>query len=380
MTSKTSITIGVPKTFRAGECRLPLTPEVAGKYRQLGARVLMQRGAGQAAHFADEAFVGVDLVDTAAQLFAESDIVLSIQPPAVEVLQTMKPAGVLVGSLQPWSDAPRVGALAQLGLTSFAMELLPRISRAQSMDVLSSQAAVAGYECALIAADHCPKFFPMLTYAAGTIRPAKVLVIGAGVAGLQAMATARRLGAMVSGYDVRPETREQIESLGARFVDAGVTASGAGGYARELSADEVRLQRERLTKAIADCDALITTAAVPGKRAPLIVDADMLRAMRPGAVVVDLAAESGGNVAGTQPGEKIRVGEVLLIGPTDIASRMPVHASEMYARNLFNFLSPLIKDGELVLDWNDEVVAGTCLTHDGEIRHEGVRRAHGLCL
>lgn len=380
MTSKTSITIGIPRTFRPGERRLPLTPEVAGKYRQLGARVLMQRGAGQPAHFADEAFAGIDLVDTAAQLYAESDVLLCIQPPADDVLQTMKPGSMLIGSLQPWNDASRVGELARRGLTSFAMELLPRISRAQSMDVLSSQAAVAGYECALIAADHCPKFFPMLTYAAGTIRPAKVLVIGAGVAGLQAMATARRLGAMVSGYDVRPETREQIESLGARFVDAGVSASGAGGYARELSADEVRLQREKLTKAVADCDALITTAAVPGKQAPLIVDADMLRAMRPGAVVVDLAAESGGNVAGTQAGEKIRVGEVLLIGPIDIASRMPVHASEMYARNLFNFLSPLICDGALELDWSDEVVAGSCLTHDGEIRHEGVRRVHGLCL
>jgi NAD(P) transhydrogenase subunit alpha len=246
------------------------------------------------------------------------------------------------------------------------------------MDVLSSQAAVSGYECALIAADHSPKFFPMLTYAAGTIRPAKVLVIGAGVAGLQAIATAKRLGAMVSGYDVRPETREQIESLGAKFVDTGVSAAGTGGYARELTDDEKRQQAEKLGKAIAECDALITTAAIPGKKAPVIVSADMVARMKPGSVVVDMAAETGGNVAGTVAGEKTWVGDVLIIGPTHIPSRMPVHASEMYAKNLFNFISPFIKDGALALDWEDEVLSGACLTHAGELRHAGVKAALGL--
>ena len=246
------------------------------------------------------------------------------------------------------------------------------------MDVLSSQAAVAGYECALIAADHSPKFFPMLTYAAGTIRPAKVLVIGAGVAGLQAIATAKRLGAMVSGYDVRPETKEQIESLGAKFVDTGVSAAGTGGYARELTDDEKRQQAEKLGRAIADCDVLITTAAIPGKKAPVIVSADMVARMKPGSIVVDMAAETGGNVAGTLAGEKTWVGETLIIGPTNIPSRMPVHASEMYAKNLFNFISPFIKDGALALDWEDDVLAGACLTHGGELRHAGVKQVLGL--
>ena len=218
----------------------------------------------------------------------------------------------------------------------------------------------------------------MLTYAAGTIRPARVLVIGAGVAGLQAIATARRIGAMVEAYDVRPETREQVESLGARFVDTGVSAAGSGGYARELSDDEKTRQAEKLAKAVAQCDAVITTAAVPGKKAPVIVTKEMIAAMKPGAVVVDLAADSGGNVEGVVAGEKTWIGEVLVIGPTHIQSRMPVHASEMYAKNLFNFISPFIRDGELVLDWDDEVMAGCCLTHDGEIRHAGVREALGL--
>jgi NAD(P) transhydrogenase subunit alpha len=301
-----------------------------------------------------------------------------VQPLGIEALQQLKPGTVLVGLQQPWSSAERVAVLRQRNITCFALELLPRISRAQSMDVLSSQAAVAGYECALIAADHSPKFFPMLTYAAGTIRPAKVLVIGAGVAGLQAIATAKRLGAMVSGYDVRPETKEQIESLGAKFVDTGVSAAGTGGYARELTDDEKRQQAEKLGRAIAECDALITTAAIPGRKAPVIVSAEMVARMKPGSVVVDLAAETGGNVAGTVAGEKVWVGQTLIIGPTHIPSRMPVHASDMYAKNLYNFISPFIKDGVLSLDWEDEVLAGACLTHAGEVRHAGVKAALGL--
>lgn len=370
--------LGVPAESVPGERRLSVVPDVVKKYRGLGAQVVMQSGAGNPAHFRDADFGDVVFAPATTEVCAQADVVLCVQPPSAEALAAMKPGAVLLGLLQPWSDAERVKLLMEKRITAFALELLPRISRAQSMDVLSSQAAVAGYECALIAADHSPKFFPMLTYAAGTIRPAKVFVIGAGVAGLQAIATARRLGAMVEAYDVRPDTREQIESLGAKFVDTGVAATGAGGYARELTEEEKAKQAERLAKAVAGCDALITTAAIPGKRAPRIITADMVRRMKPGAVVVDMAAESGGNVEGTVAGEKVWVGDVLVIGPTLIPSRMPVHASEMYAKNLFNFLSPFIKDGELALDWEDEVMAGACLTHAGEVKHAGVRQALGM--
>ena len=372
------LVIGVLAETASGERRLSVVPDVVKKYQGLGARVVLQQGAGLPAHFADSAFADVTLVESAAEVCAQADVVFCVQVPPSEVLAQMKPGSVLLGLLQPWASAERVQLLQQQQITAFALELLPRISRAQSMDVLSSQGAVAGYECALIAADHSPKFFPMLTYAAGTIRPARVLVIGAGVAGLQAIATSRRIGAMVEAYDVRPETREQIESLGAKFVDTGVSAAGSGGYARELTEDEKAKQAERLAKAVAQCDALITTAAIPGKKAPRIISADMIARMKPGAVVVDMAAESGGNVEGTVAGEKVWINDVLIIGPRNIPSRMPVHASEMYARNLFNFISPFIQDGALALDWEDEVVAGSCLTHAGEVRHAGVKQVLGL--
>ncbi len=370
--------IGVPSESDAGERRLPVVPEVVKKYLGLGAQVLMESGAGARAHFRDDSFADVQFAENSADVFAQADVVFCVQPPPSKLVAKLKPGAVLIGLLQPWTDAKRVKQLADKNITAFALELVPRISRAQSMDALSSQAAVAGYECALIAADHSPKFFPMLTYAAGTIRPAKVLVIGAGVAGLQAIATARRIGATVEAYDVRPEVREQIESLGAKFVDTGVSAAGTGGYARELTDEEKAQQAERLAKAVAQADAVITTAAIPGKKAPQIITAAMLERMKPGAVVVDLAAETGGNVEGTVAGEKKWIGDVLVIGPTHIASRMPVHASEMYAKNLFNFISPFIKEGALELDWEDEVVAGTCLTHEGEVRHAGVKQVLGL--
>ena len=373
-----SLLIGVPAESVPGERRLSVVPDTVKKYQGLGARVVMQSGAGRPAHFDDGAFADVRLARSGMAVCAEAGVVLCVQPPSPELIAAMRPGTVLLGMLQPWSDFDRARLLMEKQITAFSLELLPRISRSQSMDALSSQAAVAGYECALIAADHSPKFFPMLTYAAGTIRPAKVLVIGAGVAGLQAIATARRIGAMIEAYDVRPETREQIESLGAKFVDTGVAAAGVGGYARELTEEEKAKQAERLAKAVAQCDALITTAAIPGKRAPRIITADMVRRMKPGAVVVDMAAESGGNVEGTVAGEKTWINDVLVIGPTHIASRMPVHASEMYAKNLFNFISPFIKDGVLALDWEDEVMAGCCLTHAGELRHAGVRQALGL--
>ncbi|TAH47027.1 MAG: NAD(P) transhydrogenase subunit alpha [Betaproteobacteria bacterium] len=372
------LVIGVLAETAPGERRLSVVPDVVKKYQGLGAQVVLQKGAGAPAHFRDADFAAVSFVDTAAEVCAGADVVFCVQPPTDEAVAALRPGSVLIGLLQPWSSVERTRTFQDRQITAFALELLPRISRAQSMDALSSQGAVAGYECALIAADHSPKFFPMLTYAAGTIRPAKVLVIGAGVAGLQAIATARRIGAMVEAYDVRPETREQIESLGAKFVDTGVSAAGAGGYARELTDQEKAQQAERLAKAVAQCDALITTAAIPGKKAPRIITADMIARMKPGAVVVDMAAETGGNVEGTVAGEKTWINDVLVIGPINIASRMPVHASEMYAKNLFNFISPFIIDGALALDWEDEVVAGTCLTHAGEVRHAGVKQALGL--
>lgn len=370
--------IGVPMETLAGERRIAIVPDVAKKYLGLGASILIQAGAGVPAHYRDGDFGEVRFAASGDEVFSQADVVLRVQPPSEAEIARMKPGSVLLGMLQPWSSAERAKQLAQQQVTAFSLELLPRISRAQSMDILSSQAAVAGYECALIAADHSPKFFPMLTYAAGSIRPAKVLVIGAGVAGLQAIATARRIGAMVEAYDVRPETKEQIESLGAKFVDTGVSAAGAGGYARELTEEEKAKQAERLAKAVAQCDALITTAAIPGKRAPKIITAAMVAGMKPGAVVVDMAAESGGNVEGTVAGQQTWVNDVLLIGPTHIASRMPVHASEMFAKNLYNFISPFIKDGALALDWEDEVLSGACLTHAGEVRHAGVKQVLGL--
>ena len=372
------LVIGVAAEALSGERRLPVVPDVVKKYAGLGARILVQRGAGVQAHYPDEALGDVDFVDNAEDVYAQADVVLCVQPPAGKLVGKMKAGAVLLGMLSPWSDAKHVQAYAKQGVTAFALELLPRISRAQSMDVLSSQASVAGYECALIAANHSPKFFPMLTYAAGSIRPSRVLVIGAGVAGLQAIATARRLGAMVEGYDVRPETREQIESLGAKFVDTGVNAVGEGGYARELTDEEKAQQAEKLGRAIAQCDVLITTASVPGRKAPVIVTKKMVEAMKEGAVIVDLAAEGGGNVEGTEAGKEVKVGGVLIIGPTHIASRMPVHASEMFAKNLFNFISPFIKDGTLSLDWEDEVMSGACLCHEGAVRHAGVRDALGI--
>lgn len=369
--------IGVPRETMPGERRVAVVPEVVGKFRTLGAEVCLEQGAGAGSHFRDEDFNASCIVGSAAEVFGRSGTVLKVQPPALNEIRLMRPGTVLVGFLHPYEDRERARLLCEQDITSFAVELIPRISRAQSMDALSSQATVAGYQCALIAAVVSPKFFPMITYAAGTLRPARVLVLGAGVAGLQAIATAHRLGAVVEAYDVRPETREQVESLGARFLETGLSAVAAGGYARELTFDERTAQQEKLTKAVAQADILITTAAIPGKKSPLIVTDDMIARMKKGAVIVDMAADSGGNVAGSRPGETVDREGVTIFGTINLASRMPVHASEMYARNLFNFLSPFIKDGELVLDWNDEVLAASVFTHAGRVRHEGVKKALG---
>ncbi len=367
------LVIGVPKEIAPGEKRVAIVPEVVKKFKSLGADVWIEHNAGAGSLFRDEDF-GAAIAANSSEVFAQSQVVLKVLPPTMDEIRLMPGGTVLIGFLHPYQDGERAKLLCERNITSFAVELIPRISRAQSMDALSTQATVAGYECALIAGVISPKFFPMITYAAGTLRPARVLVIGAGVAGLQAVATAHRLGAIVEAYDVRPETREQVESLGARFVDAGVDAVGAGGYARELSDDERRFQQERLSKAVSQADVLITTAAVPGKRSPLIVTEDMVRRMKQGAVIVDMAADGGGNVAGTKPGETVVKDGVTIVGTVNLASRLSVHASEMYARNLFNFISPFISDGQLTLDWNDEILAGSAFTREGTIRHEGVRK------
>jgi proton-translocating NAD(P)+ transhydrogenase subunit alpha len=367
--------IGVPKETNPGERRVAIVPDVVKKYKSLGVDVCVERGAGTGSYFRDEDFGAANIAPSSAEVFARSRIILRVQPPTLDEVRLMQPGTVLIGFLHPYQDRERAKLLCERNITSFAVELIPRISRAQSMDALSTQATVAGYQCALIAGVISPKFFPMITYAAGTLRPARVLVIGAGVAGLQAIATAHRLGAIVEAYDVRPETKEQVESLGARFVDTGVTVAGTGGYARELTEDERMFQQERLSMVVSQVDVLITTAAIPGKKSPLIITEDMVARMKQGAVIVDMAADVGGNVAGTRPGETVVKGGVSIVGTINLASRMPIHASEMYARNLFNFLSPIIKDGVLALDWSDEIIAGSVFTHEGQIRHEGVRKA-----
>lgn len=373
-----SIVIGILKSADPAEKRVALVPDVAKKFRQVGAEILIQRGACAGANFVEADFADVKWADTADEVLAAADCIFSVEALEPATLAKLKAGAVVLGSLHPYGSADRIKALQEKKITAFATELIPRISRAQSMDTLSSQAACSGYQCVLIAASHCPKFFPMLTYAAGTIRPARVMVIGAGVAGLQAIATAKRLGAMVEAYDVRPETREQIESLGAKFVDTGVSAAGTGGYARELTDEEKAQQAGKLAKAISLVDVLITTAAVPGKPAPKIVSAEMVAGMRQGAVVVDMAAETGGNVVGTVAGQTVQVGPASIIGPTHLPSRMAVHSSEMFAKNLFNFIGHMIKEGQFQFDWEDEVLAGACLTHEGEVRHAMVKKVLSL--
>lgn len=373
-----AVVIGIPTSADPAERRTPIVPDVVKKLRAAGAEIVVQRGATDHAYL-DEASLGeVSWVDSTDDVLAAADVVWVIGPPEDATLAKLRPGTVLIGMLAPYSSAERVRLFCERQITAFSMELLPRISRAQSMDTLSSQGAASGYQCVLIAAARAPKFFPMLTYAAGTIRPARVLVIGAGVAGLQAIATAKRLGAIVEAYDVRPDTKEQIESLGAKFVDTGVTAAGSGGYARELTDEEKAAQAGKLGKAVAACDVLITTAAVPGKKAPLIITEEMVAAMKPGSIVVDMAAETGGNVAGTVAGKEVRIGPAHVVGPVNLPSRMPGSTSEMFSRNLYNFLAPMLSEGLLKLDWTDEVIAGTALTHAGEVKHAVVKQVLGL--
>ncbi len=372
-----SVTIGVLRESAPNETRVALVPEVADKLARDGARVVMERGAGERARFPDSLFKSVVWADGAQSVLAGSGVILTVQPLTVGQIGELKPSAVVIGFMQPHARAAEVRELVARGITSFAMELVPRISRAQSMDALSSQASIAGYKAVLIAASHLQKFLPMLTTAAGTIRPSQVLIIGAGVAGLQAIATARRLGAVVEAYDVRGATREQVKSLGARFVDTGVSAEGSGGYARELTAEERATQQEVLDARIAAADAVISTAAVPGRPAPRIISRAVVERMRAGSVVVDIAAEQGGNCELTRAGEVIEHRGVRVVGPVNLPAELAYNASEMYARNLYNFLKPALVKGELAIDWSDEVFAQSCLTHGGEIKHAATAGALG---
>jgi NAD(P) transhydrogenase subunit alpha len=355
--------VGVVRETATGERRVALVPETAGKLAAAGFEVVVEPGAGEAASFPDAVYA-----DAGATLAApwEADMVVAVRRPDESRLHEGQ---LLVGFLDPLADREGVERLAARGVTAFAMESIPRTTRAQSMDALSSQATVGGYKAALLAAEHLPRFFPMLMTAAGTVPPAKVLVIGAGVAGLQAIATARRLGAIVTGFDVRPVVREQIESLGANWLDLGVSGAEAeGGYARELTPEEMQAQQQALEGRIADFDVVITTAAVPGRAAPRIIPASAVAAMRTGSVIVDLAAETGGNCELTQPGEVVERDGVTLVGLTNLPSTMPYHASMLYSRNVQALLLHLAPGGELSLDWSDEITAGACVAGRQEVR------------
>jgi NAD(P) transhydrogenase subunit alpha len=340
--------------------------------------VAIETGAGAGAHYEDSAFEEAG-ASVGQDVGWSGKVVAKVAPPTSDEIGKLDSGDVLIGFLQPLTAHDTVKALADAGVTSFAMEAIPRITRAQSMDALSSQATIGGYRAALIAAEHLPRFFPMLTTAAGTVRPAKVMVLGAGVAGLQAIATARRLGAIVSAFDVRSAVKEQIESLGAKFLelDMGLEdAEAAGGYARQLTDEEQQKQRELLAEEIGEMDAVISTAAVPGRKAPLLIIEDAIRNMKPGSVVVDLAAETGGNCELTKPGETVVEHDVTIIGPVGLPSTMADHASSLYARNVQSLLKVMIgEDGELNLDFEDEVIKGACITHGGEIVHEGAKEA-----
>src|ERR1700681_2622192 len=332
------VTIGGLRERAPGETRVSLVPEIADKLAAAGARVLLERGAGVSAQFPDALYKKVEWADSAEAVLAAADVLLTVQPLTVAQIQALKPGAVVIGFMQAHEQLDMVRALRERRITGFAMELVPRISRAQSMDALSSQAAIGGYKAALIAANTLDRFLPMLTTAAGTIRPATVLIIGVGVAGLQAIATAKRLGAVVEAYDVRSATREQVKSLGAKFVDNGVSGEGSGGYARELTAEEKARQQEVLEARIAAADAVGTTPSVPGRPAPKIISRAALERMRAGSVVVDIAAESGGNCELTQAGQTVIHQGVKIVGPVNLPAQLAFHASEMYARNLYNFL------------------------------------------
>ncbi len=369
--------IGVPRETVPGERRVALVPETVQKLVKAGNEVVVERDAGTEAAFVDSAYehAGARIVDDA----FDAELVAKVQKPTPDEVGKLRQGQMIVALLHPLIDPKYARALAEKGVTALSMDAIPRITRAQSLDALSSQATVSGYKAVLLAAAQLPRFFPMLTTAAGTIAPAKAFVIGAGVAGLQAIATARRLGAVVEAFDTRPVVKEQVQSLGAKFleIDLGESGEGAGGYAKELSEEAHRREIELLAKAVRDNDIVITTAAIPGRKAPILITKEMVPTMRPGSVIVDLAAETGGNCELTEPGATVVKHGVSIMGPLNLASTMPYHASQMYSRNVASLLALLLKDGKATLDMTDEVIKGTVITQGGQVVHEATRKLLG---
>jgi NAD(P) transhydrogenase subunit alpha len=367
--------IGVPKETAAGEHRVALVPEVVSKLKAKGLDVAVQSGAGEAALLPDRSFAdaGAHVTGDVGEVW-QSDAVVTISPPDAQQIRSLGQGSILIGFLAPLTSPLTTRALAEAGATAFAMEAIPRISRAQSMDALSSQSNVAGYRAALLGAQELGRFYPMLMTAAGTIPPAKVLVLGVGVAGLQALATAKRLGARTTGYDVRPEVAEQVSSLGAQWLDLGLEASGEGGYARELTDEERARQQQALTDAIKGFDVVITTALVPGRPAPKLVTEEAVEGMKPGSVIVDLAGEAGGNCELTEPGQTVVRHDVKIVAPLNLPATMAEHASQLFARNVLALLELIVgEDGTLHLDFEDEIIAGACVVREGEIVHPGAK-------
>ena len=370
--------IGVLSETVPGERRVALVPDVTA--RLTGSEVIVQAGAGEGAGFTDDAYreAGAAVEADRRALLGTADVVLWVQPPPAADIRRLRRGAAGIGFLQPATQAAAVEALASAGVTAFSLDLVPRISRAQGMDALSSQGSLAGYKAVLMAANRLGKFFPMLMTAAGTIPPARVLILGAGVAGLQAIATARRLGAVVEAYDVRPAVKEEVRSLGATFLELELESQeGQGGYAREQTDEFLARQRQLLTERVGAADVVVTTAAVPGRRAPLLVTAAMVEGMRRGSVLVDLAADTGGNCELTQPGRVVEVGGVWVDGTTNVPSTVPLHASQLYARNVVNLLQHLAPDGQLQLDFDDEITAGSCVTHGGRIVNDRAMQLMG---
>ena len=363
--------VGVPKETAENERRVALTPDATGKLAKAGFQITIEAGAGVAASFNDDAYRAAGgAVGSGAEVFGQSDVVLKLQLPSGAEVPRLREGAALVAVFQPSAVKETIQQLAARRITAFSLALLPRITRAQPMDVLSSQATVAGYKAVLLAAAAAGRLFPMLVTAAGTLPAARVLILGAGVAGLQAIATARRLGALVSAFDVRPAVKEQVESLGAKFLalDIGEQAETAGGYAKQLSEDTHRRELEFLAQQLKDADVVITTAAIPGRRAPILITADAVHGMRPGSIIVDLAVETGGNCELSKPGQNVQHNGVTILGPLNVPATLPFHASQMYARNVSSFLQHVVKNGVLTLDFEDEIIRETCVTHAGEVR------------
>jgi H+-translocating NAD(P) transhydrogenase subunit alpha len=371
--------VAIVRETEAGEQRVAMVPDVAARLIKLGIEVWVESGAGDLAFCRDSDYeaVGAHISGTRSELLASADVVVKVAAPRADAseFEGLRSGAVLLSFLNPLGQPELIGSLADRGVTAFSMEMIPRTSRAQSMDALSSQANIGGYKAVLLAADYLPKYFPMLTTAAGTIAPAKVLVMGAGVAGLQAIATARRLGAVVEGFDIRPEVKEQVQSLGAKFIDVTLSEEtrAEGGYAKELSAESQERTREILTQHVHASDVVITTAQVPGRRAPLLVTDAMLNGMKPGSVVIDMAADQGGNCEGSAPGEMVVRHGVRIYGPVNLPASVPVHASQLYSKNILSLLMLMIKDGELILNFEDDIIAGACMCHGGEVRNDRVK-------